>query len=55
MDGSNWYTLQSGSADIDLTSAGTKFLDSNQTFRFVRPLVTAGTTVDVDVTLLVMP
>jgi hypothetical protein len=55
MDGTNWYNLESGSAAIDITGAGSVMVDAGQVFRYLRPLVSAGTSVDVDVTLIAMP
>lgn len=55
MDGTNWYNLNSSSAAIDITGAGGVFVDDGQVFRYLRPLVSAGTGIDVDVTLIAMP
>lgn len=56
MDGTVWADLKdSGGSTIDVTGAGEVLVGTGQVFRYLRPKVTAGTGVDIDVTLLVIP
>jgi len=56
LDNVTWYNLKdSAGATIDITQAGETDVLASQVFCYVRPFVSAGTTVDVDVTVLAMP
>ena len=55
IDGLTWSKLKdSTGSEIDLSAAGEAEVLNTHVFRYIRPLITAGTTVDVDVFLLVM-
>jgi hypothetical protein len=56
MDGITYTALNdSTGSPIDLTTAGEVQISSNHVYRYIRPKVTAGTGVDVDVTVLAIP
>ena len=56
MDGVTYTALNdSAGTPIDLTAAGQVQVSADHVYRYIRPMVTAGTTVDVDVTVLAIP
>ena len=56
MDGVTYTALNDTTGTpIDLTGAGEVQISPNHVYRYIRPKVTAGTTVDVDVTVLAIP
>lgn len=56
MDGTTYTALNdSAGSPIDITAAGEVEVSRNHVYRYIRPKVTAGTTVDVDVTVLAVP
>lgn len=56
MDNTVWTALNdSTGTPIDLTGAGEVQISPNHVYRYIRPKVTAGTSVDVDVTVLAIP
>ena len=55
IDGLTWDKLKdSAGSEIDFIAAGEAEVLNTHVFRYIRPIITAGTTVDVDVFLLVV-